>query len=232
MPLSRRFVTALTLTLALTAGGSVLAVEPAAAAAPATPAPAATPAAATAPATGNAARGEVLSYTCLGCHGIEDYRNPYPDYDVPRLGGQHADYIIAALEGYRTGSRAHATMQVQAATLSPQDMRDIATYFSTQTAVKPDMSDAAPPPAKVTQLCVACHGKDGVGVTTAYPNLAGQQENYIEQALEEYKNGERKNAVMSTFVVNLTPQDISAVATYYAGLKPGLKTLSRRLFNY
>lgn len=207
MPLSRRFVTTLTLALALTASGSVLAAGP----------------------TGNAARGEVLAYTCLGCHGIEDYRNPYPDYEVPRLGGQHADYIVAALQGYRIGSRAHATMQVQAATLSDQDMQDIAAYFSSETAVKPDMSAAAPPPAKVTQLCVSCHGKNGIGVTTAYPDLAGQHEDYIEQALEEYKNGERKNAVMSTFVVNLTPQDISAVAAYYAGLKPGLETLDRRL---
>lgn len=208
MPLSRRFVTALTLTLALTASGSVLAAGT----------------------QGNAARGEVLSYTCLGCHGIEDYRNAYPDYNVPRLGGQHADYIIAALQGYRTGSRAHATMQVQAATLSDQDMQDIAAYFSSETAVRPDVSAAPPPPAKVTQLCVSCHGKDGIGVTTAYPDLAGQQESYIEQALEEYKNGERKNAVMSTFVVNLTPQDISEVAEYYAGLKPGLITLERRAF--
>ncbi len=208
MPLSCRFVTALTLTLAVAAGGSALA--------------AGTP--------GDAARGEVLSYTCLGCHGIEDYRNPYPDYDVPRLGGQHVDYIVSALQEYRSGARAHATMQVQAATLSDQDMQDIAAYFSSQTAVKPDLTSAPPPPPKVTQLCVSCHGKDGVGVTGAYPNLAGQHENYLEQALEEYKNGERKNAIMSTFVVNLTAQDIAEVAQYYAGMKPGLTTLNRRLF--
>jgi cytochrome c553 len=208
MPLSCRFVTALTLTLAVAASGPALAAGTA----------------------GNAARGKVLSYTCLGCHGIEDYRNPYPDYDVPRLGGQHADYIVAALQGYRSGARAHATMQVQAATLSDQDMQDIATYFASQTVVKPDLTGAPPPPPKVTQLCVSCHGKDGIGVSSAYPSLAGQHDNYIEQALEEYKNGERKNPIMATFVVNLTPQDISEIAQYYAGLKPGLKTLEREVF--
>ncbi|HTW75435.1 MAG TPA: cytochrome c [Steroidobacteraceae bacterium] len=205
MPLSRRLATA-ALALALALGASASAF-----------------------AAGDAARGKLLSYTCLGCHGIEDYRNAYPDYDVPRLGGQHADYIVSALQEYKSGARAHPTMQVQAATLSDQDMQDIAAYFASETQVRPDMSEAPAPPAKVAQLCVSCHGKDGIAVTSAYPDLAGQHENYIEQALQEYKLGERKNPVMSTFVVSLTPQDIREVAEYYAGLKPGLTTLARRL---
>ncbi|HTT06425.1 MAG TPA: cytochrome c [Steroidobacteraceae bacterium] len=183
---------------------------------------------ATAFAAGDAARGKVLSYTCLGCHGIEDYRNAYPDYNVPRLAGQHADYIVAALKEYKDGERQHATMQVQAATLSDQDMADIAAYFASEAAVKPEASSAAVP-AKVSQLCVSCHGKDGVGVTSAYPSLANQQASYIEQAIDEYKDGERKNAVMGTFVPSLSAQDISEIADYYAAQTPGLKTLERQL---
>jgi cytochrome c553 len=179
-------------------------------------------------AAGDAARGRILSYTCLGCHGIEDYRNAYPDYNVPRLAGQHADYIVAALKAYKDGERSHATMQVQAATLSDQDMADIAAYFSGQSEVKPAPS-AVPAPQKVTQLCVACHGKDGIGVSSTYPSLAGQQSSYLEETLQQYKRGERKNAVMGTFVVSLTAQDISQVAEYYAGQSPGLKTLERQL---
>lgn len=179
-------------------------------------------------AAGDAARGKVLAYTCLGCHGIEDYHNAYPDYNVPRLAGQHADYIIAALKEYKDGQREHPTMQVQAATLSDQDMADIAAYFAAETTVKPEPS-SAPVPAKVTQLCVSCHGKDGVGVASTYPSLASQQASYIEQALQEYKNGQRKNPVMGTFVVSLSAQDISEVAEYYAGQSPGLKTLERQL---
>jgi cytochrome c553 len=185
-------------------------------------------ASATAFAAGDAARGKVLSYTCLGCHGIEDYRNAYPDYNVPRLAGQHADYIVAALKEYKDGERQHATMQVQAATLSDQDMADIAAYFASQTTVKPEPSGASVP-AKVAQLCVSCHGKDGVGVSAAYPALASQQASYLEQALDEYKSGERKNAIMGTFVPSLSAQDIATIADYYAGQSPGLKTLERRL---
>jgi cytochrome c553 len=183
---------------------------------------------ATAFAAGDAARGKVLSYTCLGCHGIEDYRNAYPDYNVPRLAGQHADYIVAALKEYKDGERQHPTMQVQAATLSDQDMADIAAYFASEAAVKPEAS-AAPVPTKVSTLCVSCHGKNGVGVTSTYPSLTNQESSYIEQALDEYKNGERKNAIMGTFVPSLSAQDISQIADYYAGQGPGLKTLVRRM---
>jgi cytochrome c553 len=179
--------------------------------------------------TTDAARGKVLSYTCLGCHGITDYRNAYPDYPVPRLAGQSADYIIAALKEYKSGQRAHATMQVQAATLSDQDMADIAAYFSSEAEVKPAGSPVGTPPAKVSQLCVACHGNQGVGPSTAYPTLTGQHAAYLEQALEEYKLGQRQNPIMATFVVSLTAQDISAVAAYYAQQRPGLQTLQRQM---
>jgi len=180
-------------------------------------------------ADGDAARGKVLSYTCLGCHGIEDYRNAYPNYTVPRLGGQHADYIIAALKEYRDDTRTHVTMHVQASTLSDQDMQDIAAYFSSEAEIKPTAVTVGTAPAKVAQLCVACHGKDGVGVSGAYPTMTGQHEDYLEQALQEYKRGERKNPVMATFVVGLTPADIEAVAQYYSQQKPGLRTLERRM---
>ncbi|MGH8206358.1 MAG: c-type cytochrome [Steroidobacteraceae bacterium] len=180
-------------------------------------------------ADGNAARGKILSYTCLGCHGIEDYRNAYPDYTVPRLGGQHADYIVAALKEYAAGTRTHPTMHVQASTLSDQDMQDIAAYFSSESDIKASAQTVGTAPAKVTQLCVSCHGKDGVGISGAYPTLKGQHADYLEQALGEYKSGERKNPVMSTFVVGLTAQDIETISEYYAAQRPGLHTLKRRL---
>src|SRR5579863_3020020 len=75
---------------------------------------------------GDPARGKQLSYTCLGCHGIPDYKNVYPTYSVPELGGQHPEYIVAALKEYKNGERSHATMHQQAASLSDQDMQDIA----------------------------------------------------------------------------------------------------------
>ncbi len=84
----------------------------------------------TALAEGDPTRGEALAYTCTGCHGIPFYKNVYPTYTVPKLGGQNEAYVVAALQAYRSGERKHATMQAQAATLSDQDIEDIAAYFA------------------------------------------------------------------------------------------------------
>ena len=63
----------------------------------------------------DAARGAKLAYTCHGCHGIPNYKNAYPVYSVPKLGGQHAAYMVVALKEYQTQDRAHPTMHAQAA---------------------------------------------------------------------------------------------------------------------
>ena len=81
-------------------------------------------------AEGDAAKGKVKSITCMGCHGIPGYHNAYPNYPVPRVGGQHTEYIVAALKAYKSGRRGHKTMQAQAVSLSEQDMQDIAAYFA------------------------------------------------------------------------------------------------------
>jgi len=181
----------------------------------------------TASAAGDPVRGKLISYTCLGCHGIENYKNVYPTYSVPRLVGQHPEYIVAALKAYARGERSHGTMHQQAASLSDQDMQDIAAYFS-QPQLKPGQPPIGTAPAKVAQLCVACHGKDGVGITGDYPTLAGQYPDYLARALIEYRQGDRKNAVMPTFVAGLTAADITEIADYYAQQRPALGTVARR----
>ncbi len=77
-------------------------------------------------ADGDAARGETLGYTCLGCHGVVGYRNAYPSYRVPKLGGQKAAYLVVALQGYRAGARSHPTMVAQASSLTDQQIDDVA----------------------------------------------------------------------------------------------------------
>jgi len=115
------------LVLALPAGAFAQdAATPASTAAPAAAMPAAT---APAPA-GDAARGKSLTYTCQGCHGITGYKNAYPNYHVPRIGGQSAQYLTNALMEYRAGKRKHPTMQAQAQSFSEQDIADIAAYLS------------------------------------------------------------------------------------------------------
>ena len=75
-------------------------------------------------------RGRTLAGTCLGCHAVPSYTNVYPSYRVPKLGGQHAEYIVAALKAYQSGERSHATMRAHSVRLSEEQIRDIASYFS------------------------------------------------------------------------------------------------------
>ena len=82
-------------------------------------------------ATGNAETGRVLAYTCQGCHGITGYKNAYPNYRVPKIGGQSAQYLSQALTEYREGKRKHPTMQAQSMSFSTQDIADLSAYLST-----------------------------------------------------------------------------------------------------
>ena len=74
--------------------------------------------------------GREKAFTCTGCHSSPGYRNAYPGYLVPKLGGQKADYLEAALKAYREGDRQHSTMHAQIAQMNDQDIADIAEYFS------------------------------------------------------------------------------------------------------
>jgi cytochrome c553 len=81
-------------------------------------------------AAGDADAGKLKAFSCMGCHGIPSYTHTYPTYNVPKLGGQHTQYIVSALQAYKNGQRLHPTMQAQASSLSEQDMQDIAAYFN------------------------------------------------------------------------------------------------------
>lgn len=70
--------------------------------------------------------------TCLGCHAIPGYKNAYPTYHVPKLGGQHAQYIVDALRAYANGERPHSTMHANAVTLSDAEIQAIAAWFEAQ----------------------------------------------------------------------------------------------------
>jgi len=82
-------------------------------------------------------RGWARAQMCAGCHGIADYRTAYPEvYSVPKLGGQEAAYIVKSLQDYKSGVRKHPTMNAIAATLSDQDMADLAAYYDTNKGAK------------------------------------------------------------------------------------------------
>jgi len=169
---------------------------------------------------GDVERGAKLAYTCHGCHGMPNYKNAYPVYNVPKLGGQHAAYLVAALKAYASQERAHATMHAHAATMSEQDMQDMAAYLAGQ-ELKPTGKAVGAAP-KAAQTCVACHGNDGIGILPEYPNLAGQHADYLQVALKAYRSGQRQNAVMAGMAAPLTDADIRELARYYSSQRPAL----------
>lgn len=178
-------------------------------------------------AAGDPVRGKQLGYTCLGCHGIETYKNVYPTYSVPRLRGQHPEYIVAALQAYAKGERNHPTMHAHAASLSEQDMQDIAAYLAGEPVKSAGKEPVGTPPAAVA-TCAACHGREGVGIMGIYPTLTGQHADYIEHALEGYRSGARKNGIMAPFASQLKPEEIKEVAKFFSQQKPALQTVPRK----
>ena len=91
-------------------------------------------------ADGDAAAGKQKTAMCQGCHGIPGYKTAFPAvYSVPKLGGQHAGYLVKALQAYKSGERSHPSMKAIAAGLSDKDMADLAAYYAgedTKTAGK------------------------------------------------------------------------------------------------
>ncbi|HEY1899709.1 MAG TPA: c-type cytochrome [Steroidobacteraceae bacterium] len=179
---------------------------------------------------GDPVHGKAISYTCLGCHGVAGYRNAYPNYSVPKLVGQHAEYIVAALQEYKGDQRSHITMHSQASTLSDQDMADIAAYFSGESGAPlqpaPLPASAPPAPAAVA-VCAACHGATGISIVPNYPILAGQYPDYLEREIGEYKNGGRKNPIMASMSLTIKDSDVEALAEYFSKMRPSLGTLHR-----
>ena len=174
-------------------------------------------------AEGNVERGEKLAYTCLGCHGIEGYRNAYPSYRVPKLGGQKAAYLATAIQGYRDGTRAHPTMKAQASSLSDQQIEDLAAYLASigNSTVAAGGSNTTGIEAMAT--CVACHGQNGISVSPTWPTLAGQHEDYLLHALNQYRDGTRTDTVMSQMAAALSDDDVELLADYFSHLE-GLET--------
>jgi len=178
----------------------------------------------------NPERGKKLFYTCYGCHGVETYKNAYPDYNVPKLRHQYAAYIVSALHEYQSGARPHPTMHAQAASLSDQDIEDIAAYLQGGEPATPTAAVAGAAPKQIA-ACTACHGENGSGVAAPLdpkpPILAGQYVSYLEQALTAYHNGRRKNIVMGGMAQTLvSPDDIKIAAAYFASQTSPLETAS------
>jgi cytochrome c553 len=171
-------------------------------------------------AEGDPDAGAELAYSCLGCHGIEGYRNAYPSYRVPKLGGQKAAYLVIAINGYRDGTRAHPTMGAQASSLTDQQIEDVAAYLASRGG---EAVGSTAPSIEQTSTCIACHGQNGISMSPTWPTLAGQHEDYLEHALNQYRDGTRTDSVMAPMAAALTDADVALLARYYSSLD-GLET--------
>jgi len=177
----------------------------------------------TAIASGDAEAGEALAYSCLGCHGIEGYRNAYPSYRVPKLGGQKAAYLVAALKGYRSGTRQHPTMSGQASSLSDENIDNVAAWLASVGGDTVASGGSESATFEKAAACAACHGKNGISVNAEWPTLAGQHEDYLLHALKSYRDGSRSDPIMGAQAALIEEADMAVLAKYFASLD-GLET--------
>lgn len=179
-----------------------------------------------------ATQGAQGAAACNSCHGAQGEGNAAAGF--PRLAGQSYVYLLHQLESYAQGSRKHPVMQPIAAAMTADQRVAAAAYFASLAPNGPAPRAAvASAPAggrgallatvgdetKGVQACVNCHGPGGVGSGELYPYLGGQHASYLSATLGAWRDGSRNNdpsAQMPLIAKSLTPQDVSAVAAYYA----------------
>lgn len=177
-------------------------------------------------ADGNATAGQIKAATCIACHGA-DGNSGSPQF--PKLAGQNAGYLARELGRFKSGERKNPIMAGMAASLSEQNMQDVAAWFSSQTV---KTGEADPNLVKTGETiyrggdkgsgvpaCLACHGPDGVGNgPDNIPALAGQHAAYVVTQLQAFASGQRASPMMGTIASRLTTAQMQAVASYIEGL--------------
>jgi cytochrome c553 len=184
----------------------------------------------------DAVKGQTIAgQVCVACHGADG--NAAAPVN-PKLAGQHADYVYKQLSNFKVkpgaaqAERVNAVMAGFAATLSEQDMRDLAAWFESQKqipAVGQGDKDSqlrgqkiyrGGIPAQNVPACASCHGPSGAGIPSQYPRIGGQWGEYVEAQMIAFRQGARKNnAAMSSIAYRMSDRDIKAVSDYIAALR-------------
>jgi cytochrome c553 len=173
------------------------------------------PARAQTPAAGDPSAGKAAAAGCAGCHGDKGVSgNPAN----PSLAGQDAQYLAAALQAYKEGSRNDETMKGLAASLDEAAAKNLAAFYANQ---QPQPTNVRKPltTAEWAQRCDRCHGVDGNSTDPRLPALAAQRVDYLERVLHAYRTGERKSPQMAAMSEALTEADVENLAAYYARQK-------------
>jgi cytochrome c553 len=200
-------------------------------------------------AAGSVENGAKKVAMCVGCHGIVGYQASFPEvHKVPKIAGQSATYISAALTAYKAGDRKHPTMRAIADTLSEQDIADLSTYYSQLGLRQGEAPPAAPakaPSERVQALisrdrdnaCTKCHGANfNTPNDGTVAKLAGQYSDYLYVALKSYKVENRAqlgraNGVMSGQAKKFTNDELKELAAYIGSLPGEVKTVSEPRFH-
>lgn len=192
----------------------------------------------------NAPAGQAKAAMCIGCHSIPGYQASFPEvHKVPMIAGQNAKYLQAALAAYKSGDRKHPTMKAIAASLSDQDMGDLAQYYATlpkdvaPVAAKPGREPSSDVAALLKKgNCVSCHGENFSKPTDAsFPKLAGQHADYLYVALKAYQTQSnpqvgRANPVMGGMAAGFTHAQLKELAQYIAALPSELRVVPQSRF--
>lgn len=191
----------------------------------------------------DARAGEAKASMCMGCHNIPGYQSSFPEvHKVPMISGQNAKYIVAALAAYKKGERKHPTMRGVAASLTDQDMADLAAFYEAQGggAKTPD-KPGREPSTEVAELlkkgnCAACHGANfAKPIDPSYPKLAGQHSDYLFAAMKAYQTDKnprigRGNAIMAAQAKPFKSSELKAMAQYLGSLEGELKVVPQSRF--
>jgi len=168
---------------------------------------------------------------CVSCHGPDAVAASLPQGSppIPRVGGQHAEYILKQLREYKAGKRQHDAMTAMTAKMGDRQLRELAAHLARQ-APAPAVKDASPmidrgralyeQGSATVAACIGCHLPNASGAPS-YPRLAGQRQSYIVQQLKSFKQGARTNdraRVMRNIAANLSDEDMAAVAEYLSRL--------------
>jgi cytochrome c553 len=193
---------------------------------------------------GSAQAGEKKAAMCIGCHSIPGYQASFPEvHKVPMIAGQGAKYLQGALAAYKAGDRKHPTMRAIAASLSDQDMADLAAYFESLPPHKAEVAakPAQAPSAEVAALlqkgnCVSCHGDNFTAPKDpSFPKLAGQHPDYLYVALKAYQTQGnpqvgRANPVMGGMAAGFTHAQLKELAQYVGSLPGELQVVPQSRF--
>lgn len=191
---------------------------------------------------GDAKAGERKAAMCIGCHGIAGYQASFPEvYRVPKIGGQGEKAIASSLAAYQKGERKHPSMRGIAASLSEQDIADLAAFYAAQGKAVAPGAKAPEPSPKVAELlkkgaCASCHGEGfNKPIDPSYPKIAGQHADYLFVALKSYKvEGQatwgRSNGVMAGVAKQFSNAELKLLAAYLSALPGELQTVPQAQF--